>query len=57
MNEIRDAYGRVVGFQCQKCFGVFPSMWGLVCNRCRDEERRHKELVAAIREGKKVEVK
>lgn len=46
--EVRDGRGRVIGHRCINCSGVFPAMWGNICNGCRDAERRHKELVAAI---------
>lgn len=29
------------GFQCQECYGTFPSMWGNICNACRAIESRH----------------
>ena len=45
-------YGRrdeVIGFRCFECNDIVPSMWGVVCNRCREAERRHNESLAAIR--------
>lgn len=47
--SVRDWRGRVIGYRCIDCGGVFPSMWGNVCNKCREDERRHRELVAAIK--------
>lgn len=48
-NAVKDARGRVIGFRCWRCRGVFDSMWGVVCNCCREQERRHEEIVAAIK--------
>lgn len=36
------------GFRCYECGNVFPAMWGDTCNACREKERRHQELVAAL---------
>jgi hypothetical protein len=40
------------GFQCWTCREIFDSMWGETCNGCRDTEKRHKELIAAIKSTK-----
>ena len=37
------------GFRCVECGGVFPFMFGDVCNKCRTEDKRHKELIDALR--------
>ncbi len=47
-NEVRNAYGKIIGFRCFVCSKVAPSMWGDTCNECRENERRHEELVAAL---------
>jgi len=43
---------KTVGFKCSRCGGVFPSMWGDICNKCRDDERKHQELLKAIRKAR-----
>ncbi len=47
-NDVRDARGNVVGFQCFECRKVVDIMWGTTCNECREKERRHREIVAAL---------
>ena len=49
---VRDWRGDVVGYRCRICGEVYGSMWGDICNKCREEERRHKELLGAIRKLK-----
>lgn len=39
------------GFQCWTCGEVFNKMWGETCNGCRDKERRHQELINAIKQS------
>lgn len=34
-NEVRDCWGTLIGYRCSVCDGVFPKMWGTVCNKCR----------------------
>lgn len=41
--------GDPIGYRCDDCGKVVSSMWGYTCNECREKERRHKELIAAIR--------
>lgn len=48
-NAVRDGWGHLVGFRCFECGGVFQSMWGCTCNGCREKERRHQEMLEAIR--------
>jgi hypothetical protein len=43
-NSVKNWYGETIGFRCFKCEGVFPSMWGSICNKCREQERLLKEL-------------
>lgn len=47
--SIKDGRGNIIGYRCINCGGVFPAMWANICNECRDKERRHRELIAAIR--------
>jgi hypothetical protein len=49
MNAVTDWRDRVVGYRCRECGGVYQSMWSDTCNGCREKERRHQELLAAIR--------
>ena len=51
-NSVYDGRGNHVGFRCQECGKVVPMMWGDTCNSCREVERRHQEVLAAIRERK-----
>lgn len=48
-NEVRDWRGRIIGYRCWECGNVELSMWGDTCNACREKERRHQELIAAIK--------
>jgi hypothetical protein len=48
-NEVRDGRGRLIGFRCWTCQKIAPAMWGETCNQCREDERRHQEMLAAIR--------
>lgn len=48
-NTVRDAYGEIAGFRCWECGHIFQSMWGDTCNGCREKERRHRELVEAVK--------
>lgn len=50
--SVKDWRGRAVGYRCIDCRGVFDAMWGNICNGCREQERRHQELVAAIKASK-----
>lgn len=54
-NSVCDAYGKVYGFRCSECGGIFQAMWGCICNGCREKERRHQEMLAAVKgiQGKK----
>jgi hypothetical protein len=51
-NDVYDGEGNLIGFRCFTCYEVFPSMWDVTCNRCREVERQHDELLAAIRSRK-----
>lgn len=48
-NAVQNGWGKTVGFRCFECGGIFESMWGETCNGCREKERRHQELVEALR--------
>jgi len=48
-NSVKDALGRHLGFRCSECGRIVPSMWGDICNRCREEERRHNAMIDAIK--------
>lgn len=52
-NAVTNYNGEVVGYRCRVCSGVFDSMWSDTCNGCRDKERQHKEMIAAIKSTKK----
>jgi hypothetical protein len=48
----RDKWGRELAWQCSECGKPFQLGWGSMCNACIKEERRHQELIAAIRDSK-----
>jgi hypothetical protein len=48
-NAVRSAEGRLIGFRCFQCNRVVQQMWDTTCNRCREENRKHKELIEAIK--------
>lgn len=47
----RDRFGRPILWRCSECGKPFDLGWGSMCNACIEVERRHQELVAAIRES------
>lgn len=51
-NEVRNWRGEVVGFRCFECGNIYESGWGEKCNNCRTAERRHREIIEAIKSGK-----
>ena len=50
VGTVQDGLGRVLGYRCNTCSGVFQTMWGNICNQCRDIERRHQEILKAIKD-------
>jgi hypothetical protein len=34
-NEVRDGFGRLIGFRCWQCDEIKTKMWGEICNACR----------------------
>ena len=38
-----------MGFRCSECGSVVQAMFGDTCNSCLAVERRHKEMVQAIK--------
>ena len=52
-NSVTDRNGKVMGFRCGRCGEVYESMWGTVCNECRDKNEKHSELIKEIQELKK----
>jgi len=51
-NEVKDWQGKTIGFRCWECGDIVQSMWGETCNKCREKERRHKELIETIKNNK-----
>lgn len=47
-NSVKNGYGEVIGFRCWTCGGVFQSMWGETCNKCRNQESENTKLRAEI---------
>jgi len=52
MKSIRDDSGFEIAWVCDGCDQVVTSAWGDLCYPCHDKERRHRELIRAIRESK-----
>ena len=48
-NTVYNGRDEIVGFACAICGRVVSSMWGDTCNKCRDEERKHQELLEALK--------
>lgn len=46
---LRDSNGRETGYVCGRCRRVVQAMWGNICNLCREEDRKHDELIRALR--------
>jgi len=46
----------IVGFRCSECGKVVGSMMGDICNECVEKERRHREIIAAIKSAAKERV-
>ena len=49
---IRDSRGREIGYVCNRCGRTVSSMWGNICNICREDDRKHNELMKALRNNK-----
>jgi hypothetical protein len=49
---VYDGYDKIIGFRCSACGEVFGSMFGDTCNQCQTLERRHQELIQAIKNAK-----
>ena len=47
-NAVYDRNGGVAGYRCFRCGKVYQSMWGNLCNVCRDSDEKHSELIKAI---------
>lgn len=47
-NSVKNGYGETVGFRCWTCGGVFQSMWGETCNKCRKDESENAKLRAEL---------
>jgi hypothetical protein len=47
----RNREGREILWQCSECGEPFNRGWGSCCNGCIAAERRHKELVKALRKN------
>ena len=37
-----------IGYRCQTCNDIFQSMFGDECRGCREDRKRHQEIVKAI---------
>ena len=47
-NGVYDGDDNIIGFRCDCCDRVVPTMFGDWCNKCVEHERRHKEIVNAL---------
>lgn len=56
-NAVLDGRGRVCGYLCHECGETFQSMLGETCNGCRAKERRHREMLAAMKKPASFEVR
>jgi rRNA maturation endonuclease Nob1 len=46
-NAVTDR-GHLVGYRCYRCSGIFQSMWGTTCNKCRGEESYYNAMRKAV---------
>ena len=46
-NEVRDGFGRLIGFRCWQCDEIKTKMWGEICNSCR-AQNEHAALLRAF---------
>lgn len=53
-NDVRDCYGRLIGFRCRQCGYVKDRMWGTTCNDCRASNEQNEKLIEEIRSLKVV---
>jgi hypothetical protein len=49
VRAIRDDRGYEIGWYCNGCDRAVNSLWGGLCKSCQAVERRHRELVQAIK--------
>ena len=50
-----DITGREILWKCSDCGQPFNLGWGSRCNKCIHDEKRHQEILEAIRSAKPVE--
>ncbi|PCI28140.1 hypothetical protein COB55_04490 [Candidatus Wolfebacteria bacterium] len=43
---------KLIGFRCSRCDDIKSKMWGTICNSCRDNDRKHKELLKEMKKSK-----
>ena len=53
-NEIKNSRGQTIGFRCSKCNEIFDKMWSNICNLCRDDIKKHNELLEQIKQLKEI---
>ena len=51
-NAVKDAHGNVIGYRCSVCGEIYTSMWGNVCNKCREERKFRQQLLEALKNTK-----
>lgn len=49
-NSVRDRNGKVTGYKCRICGNVVQSMWGDVCNQCRENRSENEKLRKTLTE-------
>lgn len=49
VRAIRDDRGVEVAWYCNGCGNPSSSLWCGLCKPCQQEERRHRELIEALR--------
>ena len=49
-NSVKNGWGEIIGFRCWTCGGVFQSMWGETCNKCRKDSEENEKLRKEVAE-------
>jgi hypothetical protein len=48
-NAVKNWQGKVIGYRCFRCGDIVGSMWGNICNKCRDNDDKQEEMMHEIR--------
>lgn len=44
LNHVLNGRGETIGYRCMRCYIFAESMWGNICNKCQNDDKKHKEL-------------